>query len=791
MISKLADARKGAHGLIGKSLRRLEDARLLRGAGKFVDDIHLPGMLHAAFLRSPVAHGLIHKLDLAEARALPGIAGVYSWADLRPRWQHDRMPLALHASGIKFDVDPFCLVKDEVCYVGECIAIVVADSRAIAEDAVALIDLVIDPLPAVTDPCDGLMPDAPRARLDTPDNLVALTRIKYGDIDGGFSRAAHVVKERYRLSKGGPHSIETRGLVARYDARDETLTVHSNTQMPHRAKQVLVAALGLGEHQVVVVNPDVGGGFGPKALFHPEELSVPTVAMLLGKPVKWIEDRYESFVSSAQERVQDWDMEGAFDANGRLLAIRGKLSHDHGSSTPYGIALPYNASSNLVGPYVLPAFHIEIALCLTNMVPATSTRGAGRPQGTFVMERLLDRMAKKLGIAREEIRSRNLIKPGQMPYSTPVVMRDGSHMTYDSGDYPECQKRALEAADWAGFATRREAARKNGKLLGIGLANYVEGTGRGPFESASIRVGASGKIMIASGATSQGQGTKTMLAQIAADVLGVAPADVHVVPGDTRATPMGLGAYASRQTVTAGNAIFAAANEVREKAIKTAAVMLEAAAHDLELKDGVVRVKGVPGHRKTLAEIAHAISGVPGFALPGDIAPGLASHVDFQINALAFCNGAHVCEAQVDPGTGHVKLTRYIVVHDCGTIINPMMVDGQVLGAVAHGIGATLFEWMRFDETGQPQTVTYADYLLPTAEVMPRVEIHHMESPSPLNPLGVKGAAESGTIAAPAVIISAVEDALRHLDLHIRDLPLTPPRLLALIKRAQKAGERP
>ncbi len=782
------NAQKGTHGFIGKSLRRVEDARLLRGAGKYVDDIHLPGMLHAAFLRSPVAHGLIRKLDLAAARALPGVAGVHAWADLRPRWMHDRMPLALHASGIRFDVDPWCLAKEEVCYVGEPVAIVVAESRHVAEDAVALIELEIDQLPAVIDPYDGLLKGSPKARLDTPDNLVALTRIKYGDIDGGFARAAHVVKERYRLSKGGPHSIETRGLVASFDERDELLTIFSNTQMPHRARQVLVSALGLSENQVKVTNPDVGGGFGPKALFHPEELSVPTVAMMLGRPVKWIEDRYESFVASAQERVQDWDMEGAFDADGRLLAIRGTLSHDHGSSTPYGIALPYNASSNLVGPYVLPAFHVEIALCLTNMVPATSTRGAGRPQGTFVMERMLDRVAGKLGIPREEIRARNLIQPEQMPYSTPVIMRDGSHMTYDSGDYPECQKRALEAADWAGFDARREAARKRGKLLGIGLANYVEGTGRGPFESASIRVGSSGKIMIASGATSQGQGTRTMLTQIAADVLGVKPSDVHVVSGDTAATPMGLGAYASRQTVTAGNAIFAAANEVKEKAIRTASVMLEAAPHDLELKDGVVRVKGVPGHRKTLADIAHAISGVPGFALPGNIAPGLAAHVDFQIHSLTFCNGAHVCEAEVDPGTGEVKLTRYVVVHDCGTVINPMMVDGQVLGAVAHGIGATLFEHMQFDAAGQPLTVTYADYLLPTADIVPRLEIHHMESPSPLNPLGVKGAAESGTIAAPGVIVSAVEDALRPLalvDFHIRDLPLTPPRLMALIEKAR------
>jgi carbon-monoxide dehydrogenase large subunit len=360
-------------------------------------------------------------------------------------------------------------------------------------------------------------------------------------------------------------------------------------------------------------------------------------------------------------------------------------------------------------------------------------------------------------------------------------------MTYDSGDYPECQRRALAAAGWADFPARREAARKQGRRLGIGLGNYVEGTGRGPFESAAVRIGPSGKIFVTTGAAAQGQGTRTMLAQLAAGVLGVRPQQIHVTDGDTAASPLGLGAYASRQAVTAGNAVHLAALMVADKARQAASTMLEVAADDLELVDGEVRLKGVPQMKRTLAEVAHALSGVPGFALPGNMAPGLAAAADFQPPALTYTNGAHVVEAEVDGETGGVRLTRYVIVHDCGRMINPMMVEGQVHGAVVHGIGATLLEWMLYDPGGQPLTVTFADYLLPTVDVVPPIEIHHMESPTPLNPLGVKGAAESGTIGAPAAIVSAIEDALRPLKVRIRELPVTPARLQALIQAATHA----
>jgi carbon-monoxide dehydrogenase large subunit len=771
--------------LMGRRMLRVEDGPLLRGRGRFVDDIRFPGLLHAAFFRSPFAHARLTRIDIGKARALPGVRAVLTYGDLRPQLRQDRIPLALPSAAIRFHVDPFVLAHGELCYVGEPIALVVAESRAIAEDAARRIDIDAEPLRVVTDPVAGLAPGSPRARLDCPDNLVAQHMLSYGDVDAGFAAAAHRVAMRFRLHKGGGHSLEPRGIVARFEKNENMLTVWDGTQMPHRAKSILVASLGLGEHQVRVIAPDVGGGFGPKAVFHPEELAIPAAALALDAPVKWIEDRSENFTATALERDQDWDMEAACDADGRLLAIRGHMRHDHGANTPYGVALPYNAATNMIGPYVLPACDLMISLCLTNFTPAAPTRGAGRPQGTFVMERLLDAIAEKLGQPRDEVRRRNLIDPSRMPYATQVKQRDGSTMTYDSGDYPESQRRALEAAGWNDFPARRKRARGQGRYIGIGLCNYVEGTGRGPFESASLRIGPSGKIVVTTGATAQGQGVKSMLAQIVSGIFGVPAGTIHIIDGDTAASPLGLGAFASRQAVNAGNAVHRAAQSVAAKAIRTAGAMLKLSPDDLEIIDGRVRGRGMQGIELTLGEIAHALSGVPGMALPAGMSPGLAASCDFQPDAMTYTNGTHVCEAEVDIATGRVTLNRYVVVHDCGRMINPLMVEGQVLGAVAHGIGATLYEWMRYDSGGQPLTATYADYLLPTSAAVPRIEIHHMESPSPFNPLGVKGAAESGTIGAPAAIVSAIEDALRPFGVHITDLPVTPPRLLALIEAAK------
>jgi len=766
-------------------MARLEDADLLRGRGRFIDDIAWPGLLHASFVRSPLSHARLRGVDAAKALKLDGVHAVLTYRDLRPLLTCDRVPLALPLPAIRFHVDPSYLADNELAYVGEPVALVVAESRAIAEDAASLVALDCEPLPAVLEPRAGLAGGAPRARLDCPDNLVAHWVVKYGEVESAFAGAAHRISQTFRLHKGGGHSIEARGVVARFDTIEDLLTVWDSTQMPHKAKRVLVEALGLAEHQVRVIAPDVGGGFGPKNPFYPEELAVAVAARIFNHGVKWIEDRRESFTATNHERMQDWEVEAAVDVDGRLLAIRGHFRHDHGASTPSGLSLPQNATTNLLGPYELPALELKVSVCLTNMIAATSTRGAGRPQGTYVMERLLDRIADELSLPQDEVRRRNLIRPQQMPYVTRVITRDGLPMTYDSGDYVQCQRRVLEAAGWSDFPARRKAARRAGRLIGIGLSNYVEGTGRGPFESASVRIGPSGKVFVAAGAAAQGQGTRTMLAQLAADALGVHPDAIHVTTGDTGASPLGHGAYASRQAVTAGNALNIAARMVADKAKQAAAAMLEVSVDDLELADGAVRVKGVSGLQRGLGEIAHALAGIAGFSLPANVTPGLAASADYQPPAITYTNGSHVAEVEVDSETGHVRITRYVVVHDCGRMINPMMVEGQVHGGVVHGIGMTLYEWMRYGDDGQPLTVTFADYLLPTSDGVPPIEIHHMESPTPLNPLGVKGAAESGTIGAPPAIVSAIEDALRPLRVRITDLPVTPERLLALIRSAQ------
>ena len=717
---------------------------------------------------------------------LKGVKAILTYEDLRPLLTSDRISLALPSGYLRFHIDPFVLVKEEATYVGEPIAMVVAESRHIAEDAAALVTIEFEILPPVVDVEQAVKVGASKARLDCPDNLVAQTTVAYGDIADAFARADCLFSENFHLHKGGGHSLETRGLVAQLDQATSLLTVWNSTQMPHRCKTTLVDMLGLSEAQVRVIAPDVGGGFGPKAVFHPEELAVPAAAILLGTPLKWIEDRFENFIAAVLERDQKWKVEVAANKDGKILGIRGQLHHDHGACTPYGLAVPYNSVTNLIGPYVIPAIDFRIFWCLTNKPPVSSTRGAGRPQGTFVLERMLDIVANHLKLDRAEVRRRNMIPAEKMPYSVPIRMRDGNPMTYDSGDYPESQRRALLAAEWDSFSERRNAASQRGRLRGIGVSNYVELTGRGPFESVTVRIGPSGQILVTTGATAQGQGTKTTLAQIVAEILHVDIDRIHVTCGDTAASALGVGAFASRQAVTAGNSATEAAKIVAKKALDVASVLMEVGAEDLELYEGKVRVKGVPEIKRDLGELARAVNGSIGFPIPGGLPAGLTATSDFQVQGTPFSSGTHVAEVEIDPGTCAIQVARYTVVHDCGRILNREIVDGQVLGAVTHGIGAALFEWMRYDESGQPLTVNYADYLLPTLDVVPSIKIIHIESPSPLNPLGVKGAGEGGTIGAPAAIASAVEHALSSLNVAIRDLPITPARLHAQIEKQNK-----
>ena len=764
----------------GKSVARLEDPDLLHGRARFVDDIDLPGLLHAAFVRSPHGHAAVTAIDKAAALAVPGVHAVFTLADLKPHLRSELLAVALPSPAYKQELHRPALAGDEVTHVGEPVAIVVADNRYVAEDAAALVAVEYDPLPTVGDCRAALAVDAPKVNRKAPHNLLAEFDMAYGDVDAAFAKAAHVFGETLWQHRGGGHSIECRGDLAAYDPVEDRLTLWSSTQAPHAARAMLCEMLGRDENQIRVLTPEVGGGFGPKLVFYPEDVVVCVAALSLRRPVKWIEDRREHFVASTQERDQYWDVEIATDKDGRILGVRGALIHDHGAYTARGVNIAYGSSQSMILPYEIAAYRLNVKLALTNKVPVTPVRGAGQPQGAFAMERLMDRVARELKIDRAEVRRRNLIPAEKMPYSKPLKTRGGIPVVLDSGDFPKCQQDALAAADWDGFRARQSAARAAGRYLGIGLANFVEGTGRGPFEPVTVRVGPSGKIHIYTGASAMGQSTKTMLAQIVAEQLGGELANVTVTTGDSTGTSMGIGGFNSRQAVMAGSSAHLAATKVRDKALTVAGHLLEAAPTDLEIVGGHVRVKGADV-KVSLADIAKAVGGLPGFSLPGGVAPGLETTEHLVVDPMTYANGTAVAEVEVDIETGAVTILKFVLAHDCGRIINPMIVDGQLRGGAAHGIGNALFEWMGFDDACQPVTTNYGEYLLITAPEMPPVEIVHHESPTPLNPLGIKGVGESGVIPAPAAIISAIEDALAPFNVHLSQAPVRPAELVALI----------
>ena len=768
-------------GYVGQRVLRLEDVPLLKGAGRYVDDIVRPHIVQAFFLRSTVAHGLIRHLDLESARCMPGVVAVLGWADIAPHLAVSRMPLAMPGAAIRHVVEPAFLADTEVTYVGQPIAAVLAETRAQAEDAAAAISLEIEPLPAVSTIAEALGADAPRAMTTLPDNLLAQFTVEYGDIAGGFDKAAHIVEFDLEQHKCGGHPLECRGVLAEYDDALDVLCSWDGTQMPHRAREIIVKSLGWTEDRVRVVCPDVGGGFGPKLVIYPEQVVVPLAAWLVRRPVKWIEDRREHFTATTMERDQHWKVRGAADAQGRLLALDIEMIHDHGAATPAGINIPQNSATNTLGPYRLPAFRFAASVVLTNKTPVTPTRGAGRPQGTFAMERALDALAVKAGLDRAQIRSRNLIQPEEMPYATPLRTRDGGIMTYDSGDYPGSQAIAVEKSAYESFGTRQAAARAAGRYIGIGIANYVEGSGRGPFESAVVRVGPSGRVNVATGATAQGQGIGTALAQIAADALSIEIEKIKIIAGDTAATALGLGAFASRQTAVGGPAVHRAATEVRDKALAAAAAILDCSSQDIAVERGIFRSRRQPERTLTYAQIASALQAPPGFALPKGASPGLDATCNFVPEAMTYNNGSHVAEVEVDIETGAVKVLRYVVVHDCGRVINPQIVDGQVTGALVQALGTVLLEEMVYDADAQPLSVNFSEYLLPSSLGLPQIELHHMQSPTPLNVLGAKGSGESGSLAVASCIASAVDDALSPFGVHITRLPIKPMHIVEMV----------
>jgi aerobic carbon-monoxide dehydrogenase large subunit len=763
---------------IGKSITRLEDEPLLRGRGRFIDDIVIVGALHANFVRSPHPHAVILAIDTAAALALPGVHAVLTLDDLAKVMVCRRM--VRHSnSGMPLDKAwLFALADGEVSYVGEPVAMVLADNRYVAEDAAALVAVDYDILPPVADVRRAA--GGPPVRRELSSNVITTYRVGFGDTEAAFANAAHVFRQELWQHRGGAHSIETRGVIAELRPSDGGMTVHASTQKAHDLHQTLTSLMDF-DHGLRVAAPDIGGGFGAKLCVYSEDVAVVAAAKLLNRSVKWIEDRREYFTAAVHERDQYWELEVAADAEARILGIRGKVLHDTGAYTPQDPNIPYNSTSTMSGPYTIPALSIEVTIAMTNKTPVSSVRGAGYPQAAFAMERLVDLVAREMQIDRAEVRRRNLIPAAKMPYRKPLKARSGATIEYDSGDYPACQADALAAAGWNEFPQRQAEARRQGRYIGLGLSHGVKGCGRGPFESGLVRISRTGRVTVFTGASAMGQGLGTALAQIAASQLGIDASKVGVVAGDTATVSLGLGGFASRQTVTAGSSVMLAARAVAEKAKKVASHLLEADANDLELKDGEVRVAGVPQMKVTLAEIARILQGAPGYGFPPGVDPGLEAGVNHRLDALAYANGCHVAEVEVDIETGAVRIVNYVAVQDSGILINPMMVDGQVHGGIAHAIGNTFYEWMGYDEGAQPITTTFADYLLPTATEIPKLTTLYRETPSPLNPLGVKGVGEAGTIPAPAALISAVEDALSPFNVRIAQYPLSPARLLELI----------
>jgi carbon-monoxide dehydrogenase large subunit len=758
---------------MGAAVNRLEDPAILTGRGRYVDDLALPGMLEVAFVRSSEAHALLKKIDVAGATALPGVHAVLTFEDLGagPRMvQANPHPL------LKQNITQYPLARDEVCYVGETIAMVLAENRYVAEDAAALVQVEYEPLPLVVDVRDAAKPDAPRVHRDSPDNLVARIPWKFGDPENVFKNAPHVFRENYVQHRGGCHSMECRGVVASYDAFADQLTLWSSTQSPYLIRRFLSQYLEREEAKIRVVAPDVGGGFGPKAAHYPEELALALAALKVGRPLKWIEDRREHFVATTQQRDQLWDVEVACDDAGKVLAIRARALHDHGAYVPYGLLLALGSVVNFPGPYAIPAVDIAIDVVFTNAVPTTPIRGAGRPYANFILERTMDCVARNLKLDRAEVRRRNLVRKEQMPYSTGGKLPNGKPVMFDSGDYPAVLEMVLKNSGYEKRPTGRDGGK--GKLVGIGISCYNEDTGLAPFEGANVRVFPSGKVVVTSGAGAQGQGVRTILAQITAEQLGVNPEDVLVEIGDTSAFPMGMSTVGSRTTVTAGSSVHLAAVEVRAKAIRLASEALECAPVDLEIAGGAVRIKGVPDRKVPLGELARRLAGQVNVPSPAGFSPGLEATAYHAVERPGYANGANVAVVEVDPDTGRVDVVDYFVAHDCGTLVNPKLVDGQIVGGVAHGISNVLFERMVYDrETGQPQTTNYGEYLLISAPEMPRMHLAHMETPSPWNPLGVKGAGEGGTIPCLAAVVSAIEDALR---VKVNEYPLSPERIVEL-----------
>jgi carbon-monoxide dehydrogenase large subunit len=763
-------------------VRRREDPRLLTGGGRYVSDVELPRLLHVAFVRSVHAHARLRAIDVTAAAARPGVVAVLTGRD--PAFAALRIRARSALPGYVETAQPI-LAWPVVRHAGEALAAVVGADRYDVEDAAALVHVDAEPLPAAVDVLKATREDAPLVHEAARGNAFLVRRFQGGDVETALAGAAAVVERSFRTNRQCAAPLEGRGGVADWNAAEGKLTLWSGTQVPHLARHLLAEILGLAENRLRVVAPDVGGGFGVKAILYPEDVALCVLARHLGRPVKWVEQRREGMQASAHARDHHYAVRAGFDAGGRLLALDVHAACNAGaySVTPWTAGIEaLMAGGLLTGPYKLAHFRCEVTAVATHTTPAGPYRGVARPATTFVMERVLDLGARALGLDPVEVRRVNLIGPADLPYTS------ATRLVHDSSTYPVCFEKAVAAIDYTGFRAEQARLRAQGCHVGIGFAVYNELTGLGqaasagprmPFrtghEGATVRMDPSGAVTVLAGVTSQGQGLETTLAQLVAGELGVAVDAVRVVLGDTDATPFGLGAFASRQAVIGGGAALRAGRALRDKIARIAAHVLEAAAEDLEVAGGRVSVRGAPDRALALVEIAR-IAHLETHRLPPDLEPGLDVTRFYDPIRGTFAAGAQAAIVQVEPETGAITIRRWVCVEDTGRVINPLIVEGQVHGAIAQGIGGALAEHLVYDDAGQLLTGTFMEYALPTARVIPRLETQHVEEPA-ANLAGVRGVGEGGTLGPAAVLANAVADALTPLGVEPDELPLSASRV--------------
>jgi carbon-monoxide dehydrogenase large subunit len=770
-------------GLVGKSIRRTEDPRLITGTATYVDDLTRPGMLYAAVLRSPYASAKISSISIEKAASFPGVSAVYTGEDIK---EVGPVPCAGSMPTLRVPHHKI-LAQDRVYYVGHPVAAVVASDRYVAQDAVDQIEVEYEPTECVVDPEKALESDAVRVHPEYDDNVAFTFHAEGGDTDAAFAAADVVVSERVTVPRLAPSPMETRGVVAEYDEGTEELLVYSSTQIPHLLKTQLAVQLSLPENHVRVIAPEVGGGFGSKCNVWAEEALTCFAAIDLKQPIKWIENRRESINVVAHGRGHVDHLEMAASKGGTITALRFRILQDIGGHhqllTPI---IPTLSVLMIPGLYKIKNFTADLTGVFTNLPPTDLYRGAGRPEATYVLERVVDKLADKLGMDPAELRLKNFPAADEFPFET------ATGLSYDSGDYAKAFNIALGNVGYDSFLKEQEKARSEGRLLGLGISTYGEVCAFGPspalpaggWESATVRVEATGKVTVMSGASPHGQGGETIYSQMAADAFGIPMEDVVVIHGDTGKVHWGVGTFGSRGTAIGGTAVHLALEDVVVKGKKYAAHILNASPDSIQFDQGVFFSDEVE-EKLTFQELA--LEAAVAQKLPPDTEPGLSATRFFEPSNFAFPFGAHICTVEVDSDTGQVKILRYIAVDDIGNVINPMLVDGQLHGGVAQGLGPAFLEEVVFSEDGQLLTGTFMDYAIPKAKDMPWIESERTVTPSPVNPLGVKGVGEAGTIGSLPAFVNAVVDALSHMGVEHIDIPMTPQKVWNLINERSQS----